>query len=578
VAEICRRLDGIPLALELAAARARVLTPEQIAARLNDRFTLLTSGARGALPRHRTLRALIDWSYDSLPEAEAALLRRLSVFAGGWTLEAVEAVCGDRGAGESQALGTGGLSAGSDTSRPVFQPPALSTQHPAPQVLDLLDALVDRSLVLVDEVATSTPGVGTRLRYRMLETVREYARERLVEAFELTATRDRHRDWCLQMARQMATPVRRRGEWVERLERELDNLRAALAWCQDQAEVPADREAAEAGLWLAVALSWVSERRGYVAEGLRWLEGALVRGSGAPPAARARAFHRACTLAKDRGHHEQFTSFLQSARREQEKAVALARAAGDRREIADAVLAAAEMFHDSPDLELTWSYATEARELMQAVGDPVGLVHSLEWLAAIAFRRGGRPATWPVVEEWLAICRKLGEPELLMHALNAMAGLAHDEGDYVRARTFYEERLAICRELGNLNLLIHALGALGHLARDEGAYAQARALYVESLALRRQHDFRPAIAQSLEDLAALAARERQAERAIRLLGAAEALCETLGIQPPAAVPEEYERAVAAGRAALGEDGFAAAWAEGRAMSLDQAVGYALGDP
>jgi tetratricopeptide repeat protein len=178
------------------------------------------------------------------------------------------------------------------------------------------------------------------------------------------------------------------------------------------------------------------------------------RAPDAPPAARASALHRACALARGRGHHEQFTSFLRSARREQETAVALARAAGDRREIADAVLAAAEMFQDSPDLELIWGYAAEAREQMRAVGDPVGLVHSLEWLTAIAFRRGGGQAARPVVEEWLAICRELGNP----------------------------------------NLLIHALSGMGHVARDEGDYARARSLDAESLALRRQHDYRPAIA------------------------------------------------------------------------------------
>src|SRR5262249_34628707 len=163
VGRICRRLDGIPLAIELAAARTRVLTPGQIAARLDDRFRLLTGGTRGALPRHQTLRALIDWSYDSLPEGEAALLRRLSVFAGGWTLGAAEGVASD----------------------------------PSTDVLDLLDALVDRSLVLVDEVAEG-------LRYRMLETVREYAGEKLAASGEVTAVRKRHRDWYLQLAEQSA--------------------------------------------------------------------------------------------------------------------------------------------------------------------------------------------------------------------------------------------------------------------------------------------------------------------------------------------------------------------------------------
>jgi predicted ATPase/DNA-binding SARP family transcriptional activator len=555
---ICRRLDGIPLAIELAAARVRVLTPQQIAARLDDRFKLLTGGARGALPRHQTLRALIDWSCDGLPPEEATLLRRLSVFAGGWTLEAAEAVgSADKGGGKSEpVVDLTGLPTA--TTRCAGTPP-LSTD-----VLDLLDALVDRSLVLVDEAAAG-------LRYRLLETVREYAGEKLVASGERTAARDRHRDWHLQLAAQSDAAAHgpEQTMWLLRLEADLDNFRAALTWCfetVDSGQWAVDRAAtskpgvplpmplselttdhwplltdvaaaAEAGLRLSHALWWLWMRRGYLAEGLQWMTGALARGSEAPASIRAPALFRAAHLASGCGRRDQSRAFLQSARQEQEKLLALARAEGDRRDIAHALLGLAEMAREMDDMDAAGSYAGEARPLLEAPGDRNGLIR----------------------------------------AMDVMAGAALWHGDREAGRRLLEERLAICRELGASDLLIQALGAMGHFTRDGGDYARARSFYAESLVLRREMGYQLALAQSLEDLAALAGREGQTERAVRLLGAGEAFCETLGVRPPVAIAAEYERTVAEGRAALGEAAFAAAWAAGRAMSLEQAVAYALGD-
>jgi predicted ATPase/DNA-binding SARP family transcriptional activator len=497
---ICQRLDGIPLAIELAAARMQVLTPQQIAERLDGRFKLLTRGTRGALPRHQTLRALIDWSYDSLPAAEAALLRRLSVFAGGWTLEAAEAVCAD--------------------------------------VLDPLDSLVDRSLVLVDEVAEG-------LRYRLLETVREYAREKLAASGELAAVRKRHQAWYLGLAERAYASINgpEEPEWLTRLEAELDNLRAALAWCQaadadPESECAGAPPAAEEGLRLASALWWFWYRRGNLAEGQQWLEAALARGGDLPPSLRAPALLHATYLANARGERETAASLQRATRQEYEKALALAQASGDRRAIADATLALAGMARDTLDVEGALRYAGEARQQMESLGDRGGLNHTLAVMATLALSRGDRQS----------------------------------------ARPLLEELLAICRELGDSGPLVHALGAMGHLERDEGEYARARAFYEESLVLRRDLGHQFALAQSLEDFAVLAGRERQAERAIRLLGAVEAFCETIGAQAPVADRTDYERTEAAGRAALGEPAFAAAWAEGRALSLDRAIEYALGDP
>jgi non-specific serine/threonine protein kinase len=568
VARICRRLDGIPLALELAAARVALLTLPQIAARLDDRFRLLTGGSRVAMPRQQTLRALIDWSYHLLPEAERALLCRLSVFAGGWTLEAAEAVASGQWSVVSEVKDSG---------------PELATDHwplttdlttnhwPLPTaVLDLLSALEEKSLVLVEAGALG-------LRYRMLETVREYAREKLDTAGELTAMRQRHRDWYLQLAEQRRPAAGDAGgpdqaTLFSRLEAERENLWAALAWCFEEVDsksvgsgqwsvvssdkgarsgeavfdvagLPTDHcplttdmaTAAHTGLRLACALFLFWVHRGYLTDGLQWLEGALARTAHSPSGLRIHALWAAAQLAAAGGRRELSRSFLRSARADQEEVLIHARASRDQEKIAQALLQLANLSRGLSDMDAADRLAREAWELLAAVGDRVGVVRALQTISGIALERGDREA----------------------------------------ARPLLEERLAISRELGDPDFLVHALGALGHLARDEGDYPRAHSYYTESLSLRHQAGFAMATAQSLEDLGSLAGRMQQPERAIRLLGAAEAFCESLGAHPPVAIAAEYEHALTAGRAALGETAFAAVWAEGRAMALDRAVDYAL---
>jgi hypothetical protein len=323
--------------------------------------------------------------------------------------------------------------------------------------------------------------------------------------------------------------------WLARLEAELDNLRAALAWCQEEADAQPGSDAAAAGLRLADALFPFWTNRGYLAEGWQWLDGALARGGRLPAGLRVSALIRAEHLAYSRGDRERSIAFRQAARRESEEVLALARRGGDRAAVARALLSLAEVTAKEGDLDAAWELCVEARPLFEDLVEPVGLAGTLEWLASIASRRGDRRA----------------------------------------ARALLEERLATCRALGETELLLHALGGMGHLERDEGDYTRARAFYHESLFLRRKLGHQLALAQSLEDLAALAGRERRWERAVRLLGAAEAFCETLGVRPPVAVIPEYERTVAEGRAAMGEAAFALAWAEGRALSLEQATEYEL---
>jgi non-specific serine/threonine protein kinase len=504
VGELCDRLEGLPLALELAAARAAVLSPQQMLGELKERFAFLVSRRRDVSPRHRTLRAAIESSYELLEPRLRHFFARLSVFRGGWTLEAAQAVA---------ALSEAGVAGGWE-------------------VLDDLEQLREWSLIGVEERAGE-------VRYRLLETLREYGWEQLAAAGELAAARSRHRDWYLQLAEQADAaayqPEMVQKAWLARLEAELDNLRAALAWCQEGAEANPAGDGALAGLRLAAALWGLWTCRGYLTEGLQWMEGMLTRGSQLPASVRAPALRRTAHLAADRGDRERARTFFQAARREYEQVLTLARSEGDCSDVARTLVVLADVTFRGEDLDAAWTYYVEARQLFDETTDPVALEATLAGMAGIALQRGDLRAARPLLEERLAICRKLGDP----------------------------------------GFLVHALGGLGHLERDAGDYARARAIYRESLVVRRELGALLALAQSLEDLAALAGRQGEAERAIRLLGAAEAFCETLGARPPVAGTREYERTVAEGRDVLGEAGFAATWAEGQALSLDEAVAYAL---
>jgi predicted ATPase/DNA-binding SARP family transcriptional activator len=493
LAELCDRLEGLPLALELAAARIAVLSPREMLGQLERRFAFLVTRQRDTPARHRTLWAVIEGSYQLLEAGVQRFFARLSVFRGGWTLEAAKAVCEE------------------------------------PLALEYLEQLRDCSLLTMEEEG----------RYRLLETLREYAWEQLGASGEREEIQRRHRDWYLQLAEQSDAAARGAGQKaaLTRLAAELDNLRAALGWCQEEAEANPGNPAAESGLRLADHLYWLWVRYGHLTEGSEWLERALAGSAEVPTAVRAHAFFRAAYLARNRGKSESSRSLFHSARQGYEEVLALARTQGDRSRIAAVVLQLAEVTQEIGDLDAAWSYGMEARQRMAGLKDRVGLVRSLEALSAVVPARG----------------------------------------DLQAARSLLEERLALCRELGASDFLIHALGGMGHLERDEGNYARARSLYEESLVLRREAGDRFALAQALEDLAVLAGREQQAERAIRILGAGEAFCETLGARPPVAVVSEYERTVAEGRDALGEAAFARAWAAGRAMSPEQAISYVLHD-
>jgi predicted ATPase/class 3 adenylate cyclase len=489
LASVCHRLDGIPLAIELAAARVRSLSLEELDSRLDNRFRLLTGGSRTSLPRQQTLRALIDWSYDLLSEPEKLLLCRLSVFAGGWRLEAAEEV----GAGESELSGV------------VIEDW---------EVLEHLTSLVDKSLVAAESE-------GDRTRYRLLQTVRQYGRERLEKSGESAEVRGRHRDHFLGVV-EAADPKLHgpdQSEWLEMLESEHDNLRQSLALCLEEPE------GAEAGLRLGAALWRFWKVRGYLSEGRTHLGAVLAREMGQEQRkVRGRALNGAGVLAWGQGD-----------------------------------FAVARALHE------------ESLTIFRELGDRQGIANSLFRLGNAADSPDDRTALYV---ESLTIFRELGDKRGIALSLKNL-GLTSSQGDYAAARALHEESLTIFRELGDKRGIASSLCCLGNLASDQGDYAVARPLHEESLTIHRELGAKYGIASSLDAFADMAQKEQQAIRAVRLWEAATALHEVIGARREPADLEKHEEWMAQIREALGEESFLAACAEGRAMTLEQAVALAL---
>jgi predicted ATPase/DNA-binding SARP family transcriptional activator len=566
LARVCHQLDGIPLAIELAAVRVKALPVEQLAARLDDQFRLLTGGSRTALPRQQTLRAAIDWSYDLLTEAERMLLRRLAVFAGGWSLEAAEAVCAGEGVEDWE-------------------------------ILDLLTQLVDKSLVQYEE----HDGEG---RYRLLEIIRQYSRARLLETGEAVSLRRRHRDLFLALAERAEPELQRADQvaWLKRLDLEQDNLRAALDWCL------ADDEGVEAGLRLAAALPRFWTVRGTFEEGVDWLERVLSR-SGGSPAARAKALCQA-------GSTSWWTQGVAGAQTLLEESQALYRELGDQAGIAASLLHLGRVAQRHGDLEMAQSHFDASRAISEQLTDDMGVAASLLALGGLAWRRDDYATARSYFERSLALHRRVGDTYGTARSLSGLGDIAWRQGDLAATRSNYTESLAMMRELENQSSVPWMLTMLANVARLEGDLESAHSLFEEGAAIQRhfgrlgsaawcqlgaanvalaqgdqaaarslytevlktfcEHDDREGSAFALERFATLAAAAGQPETVARLLGAAEALREAIEFPlPPVDRTEYYDRLVEETRIALGEKRYAAAWAEGRAMSWDQAVAYTL---
>ncbi|MBI4789711.1 MAG: tetratricopeptide repeat protein [Chloroflexi bacterium] len=534
-AQVCARLDGIPLAIELATARLKVLSAEQIAARLDDRFNLLTGGNRAALPRHQTLRATMDWSYDLLSDAERALLRRLSVFAGGFSLEAVEGV----------VKGSGDRGQRSEINQLIPDP------RPLTPVLDLLTALIDKSLVVVETRGNAT-------RYRLLETVWQYAREKLREANESEIYARRHRDWFLQCAEQADPKVRSREqlEWCERLERDMENFRAALTWSLEQN----DDANAESALRLAGALWWFWMIRGYASEAQTWLKRALENHANIPARAKALLGLGIMEYARQ-GVPERCLALL-------DESLALYRQQRDDWSIA---LAASFCGAAQSDQLRANALFDEARSIAEELKD--------EWLVAgtdirqglFANHRGELALARALNESALYHARQSGDRWLIGVALSNLGSVELELGNIDRAELLFTEGLEFYRELSNKRSMSNVIYGLGQIALRRHNSQQAKTFFKQALTLRCETGHTRGVLECLWAFGAVAAAEERSERAARLLGAAAALREMLNTGDLPA----YERDMSAVRAQSSDAAFDKAWAEGRALSLEQAVEYAL---
>ena len=536
IAQICQRLDGIPLAIELAAARVRALSAEEINARLDDRFRLLTGGSRTALPRQQTLRALIDWSYSLLSEPERLLFKRLAVFVGGWTLAAAEQVCADNGL------------------------------DPA-TVLDTLSRLVDKSLVVAEEAAGET-------RYSRLETIRQYSREKFAETDEVAVVRDRHLAYYVQFSELAEEHAQRRAAilWSRRLEAEQDNLRAALEW--GLARNP------DSALRMVGALQFYWHTGGYAAEGSRWTQQALERVEATAPPEGASAPERRSAKAKAlRGlawlHVAQADN--EHARRWAEQSVALYRQGGSRDtrglSYALTILAQAQFFlgeRDKAD-----AFLKEAIGLSRVDNDVVGEVGAMSILVRVrAVMFGDLESARGYAEEGIRLAREAGLDQFASLMSYNLGLLAAYRLEAEEARLRFGEAIAGFEEYRAHFAILLAKSDLAHLERNVGNYPRALELYRETITAFRDVGQRGAVAHQLECFAFIAIAQNQFDRGVRLLGAAEAWRERGGtpMTPEELVSHQKQVAVAVER--MDSELFDKTWAEGRALTMEQAIQYA----
>ncbi|MFO1303256.1 MAG: tetratricopeptide repeat protein [Burkholderiales bacterium] len=522
VSQICARLDGIPLALELAAARVGVLSVETIAERLNDRFHLLTGGSRAALPRQQTLRALIDWSYDLLDATERILFARLSVFAGGWTLAAAERV----GADDKVAPGL---------------------------VLDLLAALSQKSLVAPIE---------DQSRFRMLETIREYARGRLAESGEQAPVRARHRDCFVALAEE-AEPHLEGGplqpEWLARLEFEHDNLRAALTTSLE------DGDDVESGLRLCGSLYRFWAHRGHAREGREWCAGALARTAGRPgTTSHLKALHASGTLAWRLGE-------ITAARSELHEALQLSRELGDRpREGRILNNLGGVAIHQADD-QAAQAFLEQAVAIHAAMGNRAMEARALNNMAALAVNRGRFAEADAPLARALTLSRELGNPMEEATALSHLGFLAQQRGEFTQARTLHEKALATALAFGVREFEVEEVRHLGEVALAVGDRAAAREHFRSALATSKEIGNQHEIVLCIEAVTTLLVAVARYNQAILLCGASDAWRAI--IVTPRAFNSQAQHAstLARCREALGEDAVSASLAEGMTIPGEQAV-------
>jgi tetratricopeptide (TPR) repeat protein len=528
VVQICRRLDGIPLAIELAAARVKVLTVPQIAGRLDDCFKVLAAGSRTIGSRHQTLRAAIDWSYELLSEPERVLFQRLAVFEGGFTLEATEVVCAGRGVEPDE-------------------------------ILELLSHLVDKSLVVVGTQQ------GREARYRLLETIRQYGRDKLLGSSEAEIIRQQHGAYYLTLAEQTEPKLQGREQvaWLDWLEVEHDNLRAALRWSRTEAQ------AGEIGLRLAGALLMFWYLHGDWSEGRGWLEGMLTQTEGLGyTQARAKALWGAGTLVHLQGEYGQARLLL-------EESLTLYRDLGDKVGSGWSLFQLGHIATDQGHYEQAAAFLGDSVMLFRQAADKRGAAWSLGRLGWVTYCLEDHEQAAMFCEESLALSRELGHPRGVAWALYFLGAVAMSQGDDGQAATLCEESLALFQQLGIKDGIAWLLYTLGHVALFQGDYGRAVSRFVESLVLRREMGDKVRIAHCLAGLAGVVGAQGRSAPAVRLFGAAAALLDASGASLNPIGRAAYDRNVAAVHALMDEAAFEAAWAAGQALSLEQASAEAL---
>jgi predicted ATPase/class 3 adenylate cyclase len=557
VAQICQRLDGIPLAIELAAARVRILSVEQINQRLNERFRLLTGGSRNLLPRQQTLRALIDWGYNLLTVTEQQLFRRLSVFLGGWTLEAVETICTGDGIDELE-------------------------------VLDLLAALVDKSLVVMEE------GEENRLRYRLLETLRQYGQEKLLAANEATEYERRYRSYFTNLV-ETAEPHLQgadAGFWLEQLDLEHNNLRSALNGYDSQNEA-----AAEVRLVISLAKFWIL--RGHWAEGRQWLEKVLKKALTKTAADRSTVLSELGDIAIRQGDYA-------TARSVYEECLQIQRQLADQSGIAKHLFNVGTVALCQGDYVVARSFYEESLQIQRQLVDQPGIGNLLFTLGIIAENQNDFELAHSLYQESLERLQVSGDQYFTSYLLNSFGSLAEKQGDFETAQTFYQQSLEIRQQLGDRQGLAYSFSSFGTLAEKQGNYEIAQSRFQDALQIQRELGDQYGIALSLRNLGSVAERQNDLDRArafymeslqicqalqeklglaacleglarvlstshfeqaAQLFGAAATLREALSCPIFPLERDRHRQAVSTLQTQMGEDEFANAWAKGQTIAL-----------
>ena len=539
VVQICRQLDGIPLALELAAARTRLLAPEQIAERLDNRFQLLTQGSRAALPRHKTLRATVDWSYEMLSSPERRLLSWLSVFSGGWTLEAAETVCGPQ--------------------EPDVEKSNFGSQL---TVLDLLTELEEKSLVMVE--MSDSP----QRRYRLLETFRQYAGERLTESGQAEDARRRHRDWAKAFVK--TAELHWRGPeaevWITRLEADHDNLRTAMEGCERH------EAGAVIGLELAASLWRFWMDHGHFREGLERLTRALAQaGSTASEKLRIKALNGMAAMAMHLGD-------FPLARRSMEEALPLARRSGNLAYLDNCLHNLGNVFYFQCDYTAARSLWEESLAIRREAEYHSWLEASLNNLGYLAYNEGDLDRAESLHGEALTIALEQKNRYSQHVAYSGLGNVAHMRGDFASAQSYFEQGLTIALATDDTDAISDITLDRGWLALSEGKKAEAGALFQAGLKVALKGELMPLVLNALDGFSEQAMACGDAHRATCLSSAAEARRETLLLPRQRVARKRSQAHVLHLREILGDAAFDAAWNKGRTLTLEQAVACALTSP